>query len=97
MGYIAALDIGIASVGWVIIEKESETVIEAGSNIFPEASAADNQMRREMRQARRMKRRERTRLNDFNKLWEKYKFSIPQLKNNDIVELKVKALHEEIH
>lgn len=96
MGYIAALDIGIASVGWVIIEKESETVIEAGSNIFPEASAADNQMRREMRQARRMKRRERTRLNDFNKLWEKYKFSIPQLKNNDIVELKVKALHEEI-
>ena len=96
MGYIAALDIGIASVGWVIIEKESEMVIEAGSNIFPEASAADNQMRREMRQARRMKRRERTRLNDFNKLWEKYKFSIPQLKNNDIVELKVNALHEEI-
>lgn len=96
MGYIVALDIGIASVGWAIIEKESETVIEAGSNIFPEASAADNQIRREMRQARRMKRREKTRLNDFNKLWEKYKFSIPQFKNNDIVGLKVKALCEKI-
>lgn len=96
MGYIAAFDIGIASVGWAIIEKESEMVIEAGSNIFPEASAAGNQMRREMRQARRMKRREKTRLNDFNKLWEKYKFSIPQFKTNDIAGLKVKALREKI-
>ena len=96
MGHIAAFDIGIASVGWAIIEKESEMVIEAGSNIFPEASAAGNQMRREMRQARRMKRREKTRLNDFNKLWEKYKFSIPQFKTNDIAGLKVKALREKI-
>ena len=42
MKYILALDIGIASVGWAVLDKESETVIEAGSNIFPEASAADN-------------------------------------------------------
>ena len=49
MGHIAAFDIGIASVGWAIIEKESEMVIEAGSNIFPEASAAGNQMRFAMR------------------------------------------------
>ena len=92
MKYILALDIGVASVGWAIIEKESGKVIEAGSNIFQEASAAENQVRREMRQARRMKRRGKTRLNDFNKLWEKYKFSIPQLKSNDILGRKVKAL-----
>lgn len=49
MKYILALDIGIASVGWAVLDKESETVIEAGSNIFPEASAADNQLRRDMR------------------------------------------------
>lgn len=96
MGYIVALDIGIASVGWAVIEKESETVIEAGSNIFPEASAASNQTRRELRQARRMKRREKTRLSDFNKLWENYQLSIPQSKNNDIAGLKVKALCEKI-
>ena len=96
MKYILALDIGVASVGWAIIEKESGKVIEAGSNIFQEASAAENQVRREMRQARRMKRRGKTRLNDFNKLWEKYKFSIPQLKSNDILGLKVKALYEKI-
>lgn len=59
MGYIVALDIGIGSVGWAVIEKESETVVEAGANIFPEASAKDNQTRREMRQARRMKRRKK--------------------------------------
>ena len=53
MKYILALDIGIASVGWAVLDKESETVIEAGSNIFPEASAADNQLRRDMRGAKR--------------------------------------------
>ena len=94
--YILALDIGVASVGWAVLDKESETVLEACSNIFPEASAADNQVRREMRQSRRMKRRGRTRLNDFNKLWQKYNFSIPQSRVNNIVDLKVKALNEEI-
>lgn len=96
MGYIVALDIGIASVGWAVIERESEAVIEAGSNIFPEASAVDNQVRRNMRQARRMKRRKKTRLNDYNQLWEKFNFSIPQFKNNDIVGLKKKALYEKV-
>ena len=96
MKYILALDIGVASVGWALVDKETEQVIQAGSNIFPEASAAANQTRREMRQVRRMHRRKKTRLNDFNKLWEKYGFLIPQAKVTDIVGLKVKALHESI-
>ena len=96
MGYIVALDIGVASVGWAVIERESEKVIEAGSNIFPEASAAANQVRREMRQARRIKRRQKTRTNDFKKLWKKYDFTIPQTRNSDIVDLKNKALYEKV-
>lgn len=96
MQYIVAIDIGVASVGYAVIDKTSETVIEAGSNIFPEASATDNQERREMRQARRLKRRERTRLDDFTKLWEYHGLAIPQVKKNDIVGLKVKALYESI-
>lgn len=96
MQYIVALDIGVASVGYAVIDKMSETVIEAGSNIFPEASAANNQVRRGMRQARRLKRRERTRLDDFKKLWEYHGLAIPQAKENDIVGLKVKALYESI-
>lgn len=34
MKYILALDIGIASVGWAVLDKESETVIEAGQIYF---------------------------------------------------------------
>lgn len=84
MKYILALDIGIASVGWAVLDKESETVIEAGSNIFPEASAADNQLRRDMRGAKRNNRRLKTRINDFIKLWEKNNLSIPQFKSTEI-------------
>lgn len=96
MKYILALDIGIASVGWAVLDKESETVIEAGSNIFPEASAADNQLRRDMRGAKRNNRRLKTRINDFIKLWENNNLSIPQFKSTEIVGLKVHAITEEI-
>ena len=96
MGYIVALDIGISSVGWAVIDKDSEKVMESGSNLFPEATAANNQTRREMRQARRLKRRGRTRLNDFDKLWKSMDFEVPRNRINDIVSLKVKALKEEI-
>ena len=96
MKYILALDIGIASVGWAVLDKESETVIEAGSNIFPEASAADNQLRRDMRGAKRNNRRLKTRINDFIKLWENNNLSIPQFKSTEIVGLKVRAITEEI-
>ena len=97
MKYILALDIGISSVGWAVLDKESETVIEAGSNIFPEASAADNQLRRGMRGSKRNNRRLKTRINDFIKLWEKNNLSIPQFKSTEIVGLKVrmKALCKE--
>lgn len=96
MKYILALDIGIASVGWAVLDKESETVIEAGSNIFPEASAAENQLRRDMRGSKRNNRRLKTRINDFIKLWEKNNLSIPQFKSTEIVGLKVRAITEEI-
>ena len=96
MKYILALDIGIASVGWAVVDKETEQVVEAGSNIFPEASVTANQTRRGMRQVRRIHRRKKTRLNDFNKLWEKYEFLIPETKATNIVALKVKALYEPI-
>ena len=96
MKYIVAFDIGISSVGWAVIDKETETVVEAASNIFQEASAANNQTRRAMRQGRRMRRREKTRLHDFNKLWENHGLRIPEVKENNIVDMKVQALNSEI-
>lgn len=94
MGYILALDIGVASVGMAVIDKETETVVEAASDLFEEASAASNQLRRSMRQSKRLNRRKKTRINDFNHLWEKYGYVIPQVKRTDIVDIKVKALRE---
>ncbi len=96
MNYIIALDIGIASVGWAVIDKDTELVAEAGSNIFPEALAADNQMRRDMRQGKRLRRRQRTRLNDFNKLWGKYGLRIPHGDSTNLVDIKVRGLSEKI-
>lgn len=94
MGYILALDIGVASVGMAVIDKETETVVEAASDLFEEASAASNQLRRSMRQSKRLNRRKKTRINDFNHLWEKCGYVIPQVKRTDIVDIKVKALRE---
>lgn len=94
MGYILALDIGVASVGMAVIDKETETVVEAASDLFEEASAASNQLRRSMRQSKRLNRRKKNRINDFNKLWIKYGYVIPQAKRTDIVDIKVKALRE---
>ena len=94
MGYILALDIGVASVGMAVIDKETETVVEAASDLFEEASAASNQLRRSMRQSKRLNRRKKNRINDFNKLWRKYGYVIPQVKRTDIVDIKVKALKE---
>lgn len=96
MGYIAALDIGVSSVGWAVLQKESETVIEAGSNLFPEATAAENLIRRGMRQGKRLKRRQRTRVTDFMKLWQASGFAIPDAHENDIVGVRVQALTEKI-
>ncbi|MBQ1688702.1 MAG: type II CRISPR RNA-guided endonuclease Cas9, partial [Lachnospiraceae bacterium] len=96
MGIIVALDIGVASVGWAVLDMDKEEILEAGSNIFPEANAANNQKRRSMRQARRIKRRERIRISDFNKLWEKCIFRVPNKWNNNLVELRVHALYEEV-
>lgn len=96
MGYVLALDIGVASVGWAVIDSESENVLEAGANLFPEASVASNVDRRNMRQIRRLHRRQRTRLDDFKKIWKEYSGAEGECSSTNIVELKVKGLKEEI-
>jgi len=96
MGNIFAFDLGIASVGWAVVDVETGDVKETGVNIFPEASAAENVKRREFRQGKRLKRRLRTRLDDFVKLWDSCGFEVPNQPMVDIVDLKVKALVDPI-
>ena len=61
------LDIGVASVGWAVVNDEYE-VLESGSNIFESANASQNVERRSYRQTKRLLRRRRNRVLDFNKL-----------------------------
>lgn len=96
MAYIIALDIGVASVGWAVIDMETENVVEAGVNIFNSKTAAANKERRIFREGRRLTRRLRTRLDAFNKLWEDFGFVIPQKYSNKIVDIKIRGLSEEL-
>ena len=96
MRYVIGLDIGIASVGWAVINSETMKVVESGSNLFQAANAEQNAKRRSFRQAKRLKRRQRTRISDFAKLWKKYGFSIPEELSNEPLVLRIKALKSEV-
>ncbi len=90
-----AFDIGVASVGWAVINDEYE-VVEACSNIFSSADASQNVERRSFRQMRRLHRRRRTRISDFEKLWKKAGRDIPSICFSNVLELRVKGLKEEL-
>lgn len=60
--YILGLDIGVASVGYGIINSQTREVIDAGVRLFPEANVENNEGRRSKRGSRRLKRRRQHRL-----------------------------------
>ena len=93
MGIHIGVDIGIASVGWAAVDSDY-CILEAGSNLFESADANSNVERRTNRQRRRLIRRQRTRLNDFNKLWLQYTDCIPDRNYNNQLSLRVKGLQE---
>ena len=94
MGKIIGVDIGIASVGWAVLDKDSYDIVESGVNIFPAAEASNNRERREFRGLRRMTRRRRTRLDDFKKLWNNYYKCSYSITPTNVTELKVKGLSD---
>lgn len=89
------LDIGIGSVGWAVIG-HNEEVLESGSNIFPVADAAKNVERRAFRQGKRLKRRRRNRVRDFNKLWASMGLTVPEYDCNKQLQLRVLGLTQKI-
>lgn len=95
MGITIGLDLGVASVGWAVVNDNYE-VLESCSNIFPSADASKNAERRGFRQGRRLTRRRRTRINDFRKLWTANGFFIPKEQAVDVLELRIKGLTEKI-
>lgn len=89
------LDIGIASVGWAVVDDDYK-VLEAGSNLFESADASKNVERRSFRQLKRLHRRQQNRISDFNKLWKKQGLEIPQEVCNTQLSLRVKGLTEKL-
>ncbi len=71
--YIYGFDIGCASVGWSVVDTETNRIVELGSNIFSEAKPEENATRRQRRGQRRLLRRRKNRIRDFKvKFWNKY-------------------------
>ncbi len=101
MSKIISLNIGTSaglcsSVGYCVIDRESKKVLESGTNAFPEGTPDRNQERRSFRSNRRMKRRLKTRIKDFKKLWKDSGFSIPETFNKNVLDLKNKAIIEQV-
>ena len=65
---VLGLDIGIASVGWGIINIENDEIIDCGVRLFPERNAKENQKRRAKRSSRRLLRRKGNRISDLKNL-----------------------------
>ncbi|WP_334329020.1 type II CRISPR RNA-guided endonuclease Cas9 [Companilactobacillus sp. HBUAS59699] len=63
------LDIGVASVGYSVIDIEAGKIIELGARLFNSSVAAENETRRGMRGARRLSNRKKQRREDVFKLF----------------------------
>ncbi len=86
------IDIGVASVGWAVVNEENGDILESGANLFESADAAKNKERRGNRQGKRLRRRRRNRVADFVKLWQAFGFLMPSEMEANPVELRVKGL-----
>ena len=100
MKFRLGLDIGIASIGWCILD-ENDNIISAGVRLFPEAKSDENQIRRSKRGARRLLRRRHHRLERVKKLL--FEYNIIDNENYDFYtnkvtpyEMRRKGLYEKL-
>lgn len=68
MGKILGLDIGITSIGWGIVDAETNEIVDCGVRLFEEGSADNNLKRRSYRGNRRIIRRRKQRIQDMKNL-----------------------------
>lgn len=65
---VLGLDVGIASVGWGIIDYETNKIIASGVRLFSERDKKQNETRRNSRSSRRLIRRREHRLERIKKI-----------------------------
>ena len=109
MRYTIGLDIGIASVGWAVINNDKSRIEDLGVRVFKKAEEADgkalNLSRREARCTRRRIRRRATRMKKVKELLVKYNLVTEEElidlyvmtdEKKDVYELRFDALEEKI-
>ena len=93
---VLGLDIGISSVGWGIIDKDTNEVVDAGVRLFEEATRNANEERRSFRGARRLKRRRKHRLERAKEFLESNGLSCEGIHNIDPYKSRYYGLRKEI-
>lgn len=94
--HVLGLDIGIASVGWAIVNKDNGTIVDSGVRLFKEGSSEDNVTRRSRRGSRRIVRRRKQRLDDYVFLSKKYGLIESVEFKGNALDLRVKGLKEKL-
>lgn len=93
---VLGLDIGVSSVGWGIIDKDTNEVIDAGVRLFEEATRNANEERRNFRGARRLKRRRKHRLERAEDFLKSNGFPIEIIGSIDPYRARYVGLEEEL-
>ena len=95
MGYILGLDIGVASVGYAIID-EKYNVLISGVRLFREGTAEENVARRGFRSSRRGVRRSRHRLDRLKELLSNALGVIGNQSYTNLYEIRVRGLRDKL-
>ena len=95
--YSVGLDIGIASVGWSVIDSKTGRIVDLGVSLFSARNSENNLERREHRGSRRLLRRRATRLHDTQSILRTIEVTeCKEIKNVCPYELRVKGLTEQL-
>lgn len=94
--YILGLDIGIASVGWAVINKDNKEIVKSGVRLFDCADPSKNQERRTYRGVRRNIRRRAHRLSNVEQFLVNHGIIRPTNINETPLELRNKGLNEKL-
>lgn len=95
---VLGIDIGITSVGYGLIDLETGNFVDYGVRLFKEATAKDNENRRNKRGSRRLISRRKNRLEDMKNLLEKLGFfSVDYKELTNPYEIRCRGLEEELN
>lgn len=95
--YILGIDLGITSVGFAVVDKDSLDIIKYGVRLFDERDSEDNLNRRTKRGQRRLKRRKLERIVEIKRLINNNILKISDLTNlSNITDIKIKGLSNKL-